>query len=150
MLATKISLRVAVLWSCISSGAVILFGLLTLAPSNSSFDASLVAPAYAQNSQVRQFAVTIEKRKVASGPDVIRVTQGDSVQIVVTADEAAEVHLHGYDLLLSLQPNAPGKVEFNAKIAGRFPLEAHRYGTGEQASQRRGRQPLLYVKVHPR
>ena len=51
--------------------------LLTLALSNSSFDASLGASAYAQSSQVRQFAVTIKKRKVAAGADVIRVTQGD-------------------------------------------------------------------------
>ena len=92
MLATKIYLRITVLWSCVSIGAVILFGLLTLALSNSSFDASLGASAYAQNSQVRQFAVAIQKRKVAAGADVIRVTQGDSVQIVLTVDEAAEVH----------------------------------------------------------
>lgn len=150
MLTTKIYLRIAVLCSCVSIGAVILFGLLTLALINSSFDASLGASAYAQSSPVRQFAVTIQKRKVAGGADVIRVTQGDSVQIVLTVDEAAEVHLHGYDVSLSLQPNVPGKVEFDAKIAGRFPLEAHRYGTGEQASHQHGGRPLLYVEVHPR
>lgn len=148
-LATKIYLRIAVPWSCVSIGAVILFGLLTLALST-SFDASPGASAYAQSSPVRQFAVTIQKRKVAAGADVIRVTQGDSVQIVLTVDEAAEVHLHGYDVSLSLQANVPGKVEFNAKIAGRFPLEAHRYGTGEQASPHRAGRPLLYVEVHPR
>jgi hypothetical protein len=150
MLATKIHLRIAVLWSCVSIGVIILLGLLTLALSNSSFDAWLGASAYAQSSQVRQFAVAIQKRKVVAGADVIRVTQGDSVQIVLTVDEAAEVHLHGYDVSLSLQPNIPGKVEFNAKIAGRFPLEAHRYGTGEQTSHQRGGRPLLYVEVHPR
>ena len=91
MLAIKIYLRIAVLWSCVSIGAVILFGLLTLARPDSSFDASLGASAYAQSSQVRQFAVSIQKRKVAAGADVIRVTQGDSVQIVLTLDEAAEV-----------------------------------------------------------
>jgi plastocyanin len=149
MPATKIYLRVAVFWSRASIGAV-LFALLTLTLCNSKFDASLGASAYAQSSPVRQFAVTVEKRKVVSGPDVVRVSQGDSVQIVLTADEAAEVHLHGYDLLLSLQPNVPGKLEFNAKIAGRFPLEAHRYGPGEPASHHRGGQPLLYVEVHPR
>jgi hypothetical protein len=149
MPATKVYLRVTALWSCASIRAVF-FGLLAFTPCNSKFDSSLGASAYAQSSQVRQFAVSIEKRKVVSGPDVVRVIQGDSVQIVLSADEPAEVHLHGYDLLLSLQPNVPGKLEFNAKIAGRFPLEVHRYGTAEPASHHRGGQPLLYVEVHPR
>ena len=82
MQATKIYLRIALLWSRVSIGAIILLGLLTLALSNSSFGASLGASAYAQSSQVRQFAVAIQKRKVAAGADVIRVTQGDSVQIL--------------------------------------------------------------------
>jgi hypothetical protein len=150
MLTTKIHLRIAVLWSLVSIGVGILSVLLPLALPNASFGASLGASAYAQSSPVRQFAVTIKARKVVSGPDVIRVTQGDSVQIVLSADEAAEVHLHGYDVLVSLQPNVAGAVKFDAKIAGRFPLEAHRYGAGEQASRRRGGQALLYVEVHPR
>jgi hypothetical protein len=81
---------------------------------------------------------------------VIRVTEGDSVELVLTSDEPAELHLHGYDILLSLMPNEPRKIAFKANVGGRFPLEAHRYGTGGDVSRHRGGGPLLYVEVLPR
>lgn len=107
--------------------------------------------AVAQRVPTRQFAVVIKQRKVEVADNVIRVTQGDAVEIVLTADEAAELHLHGYDLKLSLAPNVPGTIRFTASIAGRFPLEAHQFGP-EPASDRhhRSASPLLYVEVYPR
>jgi FtsP/CotA-like multicopper oxidase with cupredoxin domain len=111
---------------------------------------SLVSSAAAQGSQTQQFVVTIKQRKVASANDLISVTKGDAVEIVLTSDEAAELHLHGYDLLVSLSPNVPGKIQFTANIAGRFSLEAHRYGTGPQTGRSHSGRPLLYVEVHPR
>jgi hypothetical protein len=129
-------------------GIVALLGLLIIFKPLGG--ATLVTGAYAQTSQVRQFAVTIKNRKVTSGPTLIRVTQGDSVEIVLTADEGAELHLHGYDVLLQLEPNVPGKLAFDANIGGRFPLEAHRYGKSEQVMNRHGAGPLLYLEVHPR
>ena len=140
--------RVSALRLYIGIDAVALVGLLALA--NPLLDIGLVASAHAQGSQVRQFAVTIKQRKVSSGPTVIRVTEGESVEIVLTANEAAELHLHGYDVLLSLQPNVPGKMAFDAKFGGRFPLEAHRYGSGDHTGHYHGGRPLLYVEVHPR
>ena len=54
---------------------------------------SLVSLAAAQSSEPRQFAVTIKHRKVTSATNVISVTKGDAVEIVLTGDEAAELHL---------------------------------------------------------
>ncbi len=106
-----------------------------------------VSLAAAQTS--KQFAFTIKQGKITATTNVISVTQGDSVQISLTADEAAELHLHGYDLTLSLMPNIADKIEFTAKIAGRFPLEAHRFGPSGKSGGHPSR-PLLYVEVHPR
>lgn len=124
--------------------------LLTPVFVSSSLAPSFVSFAIAQSSEFRQFAVTIKQRKVMSAPNVVSVTKGDTVEIVLTGDEVAELHLHGYDLLLSLTPNVPGKMQFTANIAGRFPLEAHRFGTSAQSGRSRSGRPLLYVEVHPR
>jgi hypothetical protein len=60
------------------------------------------------------------------------------------------LHLHGYDQLLTLEPNVPATMRFTAKIAGRFPLEAHRFGPASGAGRHRSEGPLLYVEVLPR
>jgi len=70
--------------------------------------------------------------------------------MVLTSDEAAELHLHGYNILLTLTPNVPSTIKFTAKIAGRFPLEAHRFGAASGSQRHRGAGPLLYVEVLPR
>jgi FtsP/CotA-like multicopper oxidase with cupredoxin domain len=106
--------------------------------------------AAAESAPARQFAVTIHQRKVVAADNVIRVTQGDAVEIALTADEAAELHLHGYDLKLSLSPDVPGTIRLTATIAGRFPLEAHRFGAGPSSGRHRSTGPLLYLEVYPR
>ena len=123
-------------------------GVLTLAFVSLNLAPGLIS--FAQSAPPRQFAIAIKDRKVEAAASVIRVTQGDTVEIVLTGDEAAELHLHGYDLKLSLTSNVPATIKFTAKIAGRFPLEAHRFGTGSNSGRRRGEGPLLYVEVHPR
>jgi FtsP/CotA-like multicopper oxidase with cupredoxin domain len=124
--------------------------VLTLASFSSNAVPDLMAPAIAQNAPARQYTIVITDRKVEAAVSVVRVTQGDAVEIVLTSDEAAELHLHGYDLEISLTPNMPGTLKFTAKIAGRFPLEAHRFGAGSNSGRQRGKGPLLYVEVHPR
>jgi FtsP/CotA-like multicopper oxidase with cupredoxin domain len=125
-------------------------GVLTLALVSLNLAPGLISLAFAQSAPPRQFAIAIKDRKVEAAASVIRVTQGDTVEIVLTGDEAAELHLHGYDLKVSLTSNVPATIKFTAKIAGRFPLEAHRFGTGSKPGRRRGEGPLLYVEVHPR
>jgi hypothetical protein len=78
------------------------------------------------------------------------VVKGDTVELVFTGDEPAELHLHGYDITLDLKSNEPGKIQFTATIAGRFPLEVHRFGTGTKAGRSHITGPLLYVEVLPR
>jgi len=54
------------------------------------------------------------------------------------------------DITLDLKSNEPGKIQFTATIAGRFPLEVHRFGTGTKAGRSHITGPLLYVEVLPR
>lgn len=127
--------------------ARVLTAVLALASVCSSVGSSSAA---AQSAPTRQFAVTIHQRKVEAADNVIRVTVGDGVEIVLTADEAAELHLHGYDLKLSLSPDVPGTIRFTATIAGRFPLEAHQFGATPGSGRHRASGPLLYIEVYPR
>jgi hypothetical protein len=102
----------------------------------------------AQAAELRSFAVAIKQRKIDPASRLIRVTQGDTVEIAFTSDQAAELHLHGYDLSVTLAPATAATLRFEAKFGGRFALEAHRFGPPGQKQQREV--TLLYLEVLPR
>ena len=79
---------------------------------------------------------------------VIRVTRGDALELEFSTDEAAELHLHGYDKLIKVAPAAPALLRLDATIAGRFSIEA--YGFASDKSGQRRHIVLLYLEVHPR
>ena len=110
----------------------------------------IAAPATAQAATAKQFSFAIKRRKLDAADNVVRVVKGDTVELAFTGDEPAELHLHGYDIKLDLKANEPGKIQFTATIAGRFPLEVHRFGTGTKAGRSHITGPLLYVEVLPR
>lgn len=90
--------------------------------------------------------VVIEARKVV-GDNVARVAQGDAVTLRWSTDEAVSVHLHGYDLKLSIAPDAPTEMTFEAFAAGRFPVTSHGFGGHGHDDEE---VVLLYLEVHPR
>ncbi len=90
--------------------------------------------------------IVITNRKVDPQQNVIRVLQGETVELEFTADEPAELHLHGYDKLVAVEPGKPAMLRIEARIAGRFPLEAHAFGR----SGGRSHAPILYLEVYPR
>ena len=71
------------------------------------------------------FELIVSKGKLVSGPSVIQVREGDDVQLQITSDSADELHMHGYDLHLSLKPNTPATLAFKAEHSGRFDFELH-------------------------
>jgi len=117
--------------------------------------AFVLAPARAQQSTpaaapaVQRIAIAIKGRKVDPAQQRIRMPHKDTVELAFTSDEKVELHLHGYDRLLTVEPRATAVLRLEATIAGRFLLEAHSFGGGE-ARGRRGHVVLLYVEVYPR
>jgi hypothetical protein len=95
---------------------------------------------------VKRIELVISERKVQREEKTIRVTQGESVELVWQSDEAAELHLHGYDISFEVSPEAPAIVTFEAHATGRFPITSHGFG-GEQGH---GHEALLYIEVYPR
>jgi hypothetical protein len=94
-----------------------------------------------------RISISIVQRKVDPSQAQIRVTQGDVVELTFSSDEPAELHLHGYDKMPKLEANQSELMRIEAKIAGRFSLEAHTFG--ESGATRRHIE-LLALQVYPR
>jgi hypothetical protein len=62
------------------------------------------------------------------GPTRTVVPLGEVVRLTVTSHAPDEVHVHGYDRTLDLQPGTPATVEFVADIPGVFEVELHESG----------------------
>ncbi len=82
--------------------------------------------------------------EVAGGLGVVRVTQGDRVELRWTSDETTELHLHGYNVEIELAPGEEGVMAFDARATGRFAIEGHGFG-GDHAEK-----TLIYIEVLPR
>ena len=58
-------------------------------------------------------------------PRRVEVPVHSPVLLGVTSDAAAEIHVHGYDLVYPVQPASPACVLFVADRTGVFDVEAH-------------------------
>ena len=72
-------------------------------------------------------------------PDRIEANQGDTLTITVDADQAEEIHLHGYDKAFEPEPGKPSTMTFDANLTGSFDIEIEDSGKG-----------LGSLEVHPR
>jgi plastocyanin len=80
--------------------------------------------------------IQIRGGEVVGGPADIKVTKGDVVRIVVSADAPDDIHLHGYDIEKKVAPGKPAQFKLTADVEGIFEIESH---VAEDA----GRDPLV-------
>ncbi len=74
--------------------------------------------------------VTVNYKKDQSfEPKTYSVTEGQQVVIKATSDVADELHFHGYDLQIDLEPNVEGTISFTADKTGRFEFELEDHKT---------------------
>ncbi len=113
--------------------------------------AALLLATAAQAQSSRTIEIAVENRAVtgpavetSGGLGVVRVTQGDQVELRWTTDESTEVHLHGYDIKADLTPGNAEVMTFEARATGRFAIESHGFGNEHSHA------PLLYLEVLPR
>jgi hypothetical protein len=147
-----ISSVVALLTGVLAEGATRMVNLITRITARqtmvfvTTFLVVLVAPAAdpdaGSGGEVRQFEIRIRDGRASSGD--IRVSKGERVELIWTADTATELHLHGYDIERTLTAGERATMAFTAFATGRFPVTVHRAGPGEQ------HETLLYLEVHPR
>lgn len=67
--------------------------------------------------------IVIEGGEPAGGVQELEFTAGDQVVFEVDSDVAEEVHVHGYDIEVDVEPGKPAKVDFTADIEGIFEVE---------------------------
>src|SRR5262245_20108680 len=108
---------------------------------------ALVGHAAAQTPQV-VFDLRIESGRVAPGMQLIRVKQGDRVELRWASDRPIILHLHGYDIETRVQPGMIAHMTFTARATGRFPVEEHK--PDAQAAHAHGEAPLVRIEVYPR
>ncbi|MDQ3856257.1 MAG: cupredoxin domain-containing protein [Chloroflexota bacterium] len=87
--------------------------------------------------QHRTLEARIQDGKLS--PATIEVYEGDQLTLRLTSDKAAELHLHGYDRELEVEPGETATLELKADQGGRFELEDHDSGA-----------PLGQLVVRPR
>lgn len=80
-------------------------------------------PSPTPESKVKTFELVVENKKLVSGPETIKVNQGDELTIKITSDEAEEFHVHAYDNSVELEPGKQATLTFTANLSGRFPFE---------------------------
>jgi hypothetical protein len=73
-----------------------------------------------------------------SGTEQVELEQGQRLVLVVRADVADEVHVHGYDIMEDVAPGQPARFDFRVTDPGRFDVEL------EQRQQ-----PLTELVVSP-
>ena len=88
----------------------------------------------------RRFDLRIENGHVAGNVKTVRVQQGEAIELRWSADRRTIVHLHGYDLEITVNPGQTQVMALRARASGRFPIESH----GDHHTV------LVYLEVHPR
>ena len=71
------------------------------------------------------FVLRIEQGRVPQNMRLIRVKQGDVVKLQWSAERRTAIHLHGYDIDKTVEPDAVTDMTFTARATGRFTIEPH-------------------------
>ncbi|ADB30751.1 hypothetical protein Kfla_1656 [Kribbella flavida DSM 17836] len=72
--------------------------------------------------------VTVANGKVNPSGQSVKVQAGQTVLITAVSDAKDELHVHGYDKELALEPGKPASVTFTANMKGTFEVETHESG----------------------
>jgi FtsP/CotA-like multicopper oxidase with cupredoxin domain len=100
----------------------------TVTEASSPSDSVSPTPSEGQAPERTVIEVTYRDGAV-QGPTSFTLTQGERVRLVVHADVADEVHVHGYDLSADVTTQEPARIDFVANAAGVYEVELE--GAGE-------------------
>ncbi|MCH1615563.1 MAG: hypothetical protein L7S47_07600 [Acidimicrobiales bacterium] len=73
-------------------------------------------------------SVQIIEGEVAGGVQRVRAELGEVVALAVDSDSAEILHLHGYDLVATIEPGISAVLVFEASIPGIFEIELENAG----------------------
>lgn len=92
---------------------------------NVALDQQVASPSADSTTQLNagNFELVIKDKRLVSGPETLKVTEGDTVTIKIISDEDEEFHIHGYDNSVDLEKDRQAEVTFTANLTGRFVYE---------------------------
>ena len=81
-------------------------------------------------SQDLLYRLTIEEeamrgQKMVAEPPVLKIREGDRVNLLLTAPLPAEVYIHGLEISTTLLPNLETSLAFSAVTPGRYYIHLH-------------------------
>jgi hypothetical protein len=97
-------------------------------------------PAQTAAAEPHRFDLRIENGRIAGNVKTVQVQRDEAVELSWSADRRTDVHLHGYNIEVTVNPGQTQVMAFWARATGRFPIEAH----GARHTV------LLYLEVLPR
>jgi hypothetical protein len=81
-------------------------------------------------SQDLLYRLTIEEeamrgQKIVAEPPILKIREGDRVNLLLTAPLPAEVYVHGLEIRTTLLPNLETSLAFSAVTPGRYYIHLH-------------------------
>lgn len=96
----------------------------TSSPTDTPSPTESAVPTVSPSAEPERTVIDVTYRNgEVQGPTELTATQGERIRIIVRADVADEVHLHGYDLMADVTPEDPARIDFVANAAGVFEVE---------------------------
>lgn len=81
-------------------------------------------------------ATTVQREATLTGdrldPQAINVCKGQELTLKITSERAGEIHLHGYEEEMEVEPGDTATFTFNTTLPGQFPIELHTPNNGPE------------------
>lgn len=112
--------------------------------------------AISQKFEKTVITIQIKNRRVVAPRKRIRVSKNERIILRFLTDETVDLHLHGYNRLVTVLAGTPADMVLTAKATGRFPISSHGWRTSGRKNQRKeikhghDRGGLTYLEVYPR
>ena len=112
------------------------------------FPATTLSEENRGTSKEQQHHLTIREQTILGDFTSLQVQQGETIRLFWKTDQATILHLHGYDIEMSLSPDIRSEMIFKAYATGRFPITSHSFDEhGDDHPKHEV--TLLYLEVHP-
>lgn len=72
--------------------------------------------------------VRVKSGRVRTARELVTVAQSALIKIEVTSDVSDEVHVHGYERKVEVEPGKKAVLKFHADLTGRFEIELEESG----------------------
>jgi hypothetical protein len=92
----------------------------------------------------------MRRRTMVAEIPVLRVREGDSINLLLTAPLPAEVYIHGLETSTTLLPNLETSLAFSATTPGRYFVHLHNVVCADPLQTNDAHVEVAVVEVEPR